>query len=257
MSAEILGIRHSLLQSKARHGFFTRLGGVSQGGYASLNCGIKTEDNPDHIIENRHRVAQEMGVADPYLWGGMQVHSTKVMYVTKNNCDRQEVDGGVTDDPDVVVSVLTADCAPVLFSTFDGRIVGASHAGWRGAAFGILEETISQMEALGAKTNEIIAVVGPCIDARHYEVREDMRQQVLDQDSHGGIFFKQVKDDQFLFDLGHYCVDRLRRRRVAIAALLGRDTLKDETHFFSHRRRTLAGGGPLGHQISAIACSKR
>lgn len=256
MSAELLVIRHSLLKDKVRHGFFTRVGGVSQGGYASLNCGIKTEDNPEHIAENRHRVAQDIEVADSHLWGGLQVHSAKVKYVTKENCERCEVDGGVTDDPDVAVSVLTADCGPVLFTTFDGRIVGAAHAGWRGAAFGVLEETIAQMEALGAKTNEIIAVVGPCIEGSRYEVKDDMRLQVLEQDSHAGVFFKQVTDDQYLFDLGHYCVDRLRRRHVAIAALLGRDTLSDETHFFSHRRRTLAGGGVLGHQISAIACNK-
>ncbi|CAI3949080.1 Copper oxidase (laccase) domain (YfiH) (PDB:1RV9) [Commensalibacter communis] len=257
MSSELLVIRHSLLKDKVRHGFFTRVGGVSQGGYASLNCGIKTEDKPEHIQENRHRVAQDIGVSDEYLWGGMQVHSAKVMHVTKENCDRREVDGGVTDDPDVAVSVLTADCGPVLFTTFDGRIVGAAHAGWRGAEGGILEETVTQMEALGAKSSEIIAVVGPCIDGSRYEVKEDMKQQVLDQDPHAGVFFKHVTDDQYLFDLGHYCVDRLRRRRVAIAALIGRDTLGDETHFFSHRRRTLAGGGPLGHQISVIACHKK
>ncbi|MDI2090863.1 peptidoglycan editing factor PgeF [Commensalibacter oyaizuii] len=256
MTAEPCVIRHSLLSNIVRHGFFTRLGGVSEGGYASLNCGLKTEDNPAHIQKNRHIVADIMGVDPQNLWGGMQIHSTKIEYVTKENCAADEVDGGVTNDPDIAVSVVTADCGPILLSTFDGKIVGAAHAGWRGAAGGILEEVVTQMENLGAKIHEIIAVVGPCIDGSRYEVKEDMRQQVLEYDPEGSSFFKLIRDDQYLFDLGHYCIDRLKRRRVGIVAGLGRDTLTDPKHFFSHRRRTLAGGGPLGHQISAIACYK-
>lgn len=247
-------IRHPLL--KVRHGFFTRIGGISEGGYASLNCGLKTEDNLEHVTENRRRVAQDMGVTFPNLWGGMQIHSAKVVHVTQENKFPYEVDGAVTTDPSIAISVLTADCAPVLFTTIDGKIVGAAHAGWRGAASGILEETVTQMEKLGAKTQEIIAVIGPCIAGDRYEVQEDMRQQVLEQDASGASFFRVMSDDRYLFDLGGYCIDRLKRRRVGMSALLGRDTLTDPTCFFSHRRRTLAGGGVLGHQISSIACAK-
>ncbi|CAK7192479.1 Polyphenol oxidase [Commensalibacter sp. Nvir] len=249
-------IRHPLLSNTVRHGFFTRLGGVSKGEYASLNCGLKTDDNFNCIKENRKRVARVMHVDPLFLWGGLQIHSTKVLCITKENNVLQEADGAVTNDPNIAVSVVTADCAPVLFSSFDGKIVGAAHAGWKGAAFGILEELITKMEELGAKTREITAIVGPCIDGNRYEVKEDMRRQVLEQDFKSHSFFRQINKEHYLFDLGHYCVDRLSRRRVGIVALLGRDTLSNPKYFFSHRRRTLSGGGALGHQISAIACAE-
>lgn len=254
MEKKPVAIQHSLLAQSAHHGFFTRIGGVSQGDYASLNCGYKSGDKPEYIAENREIVANYMGVSTQYLWGGMQIHSNKIIHVTKQDCFPYEADGAVTTDPDIAISVVTADCAPVLLSTQQGDIVGAAHAGWRGAAHGILEEVIDQMHSLGAKIKDIIAVVGPCIAATHYEVQEDMRREVLRQDPDGKVFFTPVREGYYLFDLGHYCVDRLKRKRVGIAALLGRDTFMNSTYFFSHRRRVLEKKTILGHQISSIVC---
>lgn len=247
-------IQHPLLSQYARHGFFTRIGGVSQGEYAALNCGMKSGDKAEYIAENRRIVAEHMGTEADLLWGGLQVHGTHIKRISRASHAICEADGAVTDDPDVVISVVTADCAPVLLSTKDGKIVGAAHAGWRGAADGILETVVDRMIGLGAESQDIVAVVGPCIAVTHYEVRDDMRQQVLEQDPLGQIFFTPVRDGFYLFDLGRYCVDRLRRKHVGIAALLGRDTFSDPQHFFSHRRRVVENGTVIGHQISAIAC---
>ncbi|MCT6852766.1 MAG: peptidoglycan editing factor PgeF [Commensalibacter sp.] len=254
MNCKPLAIQHSLLSNIVRHGFFTRIGGVSQGEYTSLNCGLKSGDNPHLIMENRKIVAEYMKVSPNYLWGGLQIHSNKVLWITKSNCIPVEGDGAVTTDPDIAISVVTADCAPVLFSTKTGDIVGAAHAGWRGAACGILENVVDQMEALGADRQDIIAVVGPCIAVTHYEVREDMRNEVLRQDPDGRVFFTPVREGYYLFDLGRYCIDRLRRKHVGIAAITGRDTFMDTTHFFSNRRRVMERKAVFGHQISTIAC---
>lgn len=254
MKHKPLAIQYPLLSRIVRHGFFTRIGGVSQGEYTSLNCGFKSGDDPELIKENRKIIAEYMQVSPHYLWGGLQTHSNTVFHISKSNCIPAEGDGAVTTDPEIAISVVTADCAPVLFSTKKGDIVGAAHAGWRGAAGGILENIVDQMMALGTKSQDIMAVVGPCIAVAHYEVQEDMRNAVLRQDPDGKIFFTPIREGYYLFDLGHYCVDRLRRKHVGIAALLGRDTFMDSSHFFSHRRRIQEGKAVLGHQISTIAC---
>lgn len=250
-------IRHPMLsQCQVRHGFFTRNGGVSVQAFTSLNCGLKTEDDPKAVQENRRRVAKEMGVAAECLWGAVQIHSTKVIAVKVGDKTTYEADGAITTEPDIAISVLTADCAPVLFSTPDGKMVGAAHAGWRGAAFGILEATIDQMVSAGAKAETITAVIGPCISAKGYEVREDMRSEVIGQDPSGTPYFASVGEGFYKFDLAGYCLHRLKRRGLIHCAALNLDTLSNEAHFFSHRRRVLAGGGPLGLQISSIACRK-
>lgn len=247
-------IQHPLLAQSTHHGFFTRIGGVSQGEYASLNCGFKSGDKPECIAKNRKIAADYMGVSAQYLWGGMQNHTAKIIHVTKENCLPDEADGAVTTDPDIAISIVTADCAPVLLSTRQGDIVGAAHAGWRGAAAGILEEVVDQMHLLGANHKDIVAVVGPCISSAHYEVQDDMRSEILRLDPEGKVFFTPIRDGHYLFDLGHYCVDRLKRKRVGVTALLGRDTFMNPTYFFSHRRRLQAKKAVLGLQISSIVC---
>ncbi|MBS1025953.1 peptidoglycan editing factor PgeF [Gluconobacter cerinus] len=237
------------------HGFFTRLGGVSPKPYDSLNCSLSSSDDLANVSENRARVARQIGVEPEKLLGLKQTHSDITVPVTRETVlwamgHGQDGDALVTDRPDVGVGVITADCGPVLLASEDGRIVGAAHAGWRGAVGGVLESAVTQMKALGA-TN-IRAVVGPCIGPESYEVGPDMRDAVLAQDGNAGVFFRVAeRAGHFMFDLPEYCSARLKAAGVQQVEVLGVDTLTDQ-RFFSHRRRTLAGGGHIGHQISAI-----
>ena len=228
----------------ASHGFFTRRGGVSQGAYASLNCGLRGADDPAHVAENRARAAAALGAVR--LVSLRQVHGPRVLQADPGWDTPPEADALVTDRPGLALGILTADCAPVLFEDRAAGVVGAAHAGWRGAVAGVLEATIAAMEHLGARRGRIAAVVGPCIAQPSYEVRADLRDAVGDD-----RFFAPGRDAaHFHFDLPGYCAQRLQG--IGQVALLGADTLADEARFFSHRRRTLAGGGPLGHQLSAI-----
>ncbi len=237
------------------HGFFTRLGGVSPAPYDSLNCSLSSQDDLANVTENRARVARAIGVEPDHLLGLKQTHSDITAPVTAETPlwvagTGQVGDALVTDRPEIGVGVITADCGPVLLSSEDGRIVGAAHAGWRGAAGGILESVVAQMVALGAVG--IRAVVGPCIAQESYEVGPDMRDAVLAYGTEGEIFFRSApRAGHFLFDLPGYCGFRLEQAGVRTVQILGVDTLRDP-RFFSHRRRTLAGGGHIGHQISAI-----
>lgn len=231
----------------ARHGFFTRRGGVSTGAYAELNCGLRGDDPPENVAENRARVARAMGAEPGALRSLRQVHGSRVVEADTPWDVLPEADGMVARTPGVALGVITADCAPALFQDPEAGVIGAAHAGWRGAVSGVLEATVEAMIGLGARRDRISAVIGPCIAQASYEVRADLRDAVAEP-----RFFAPGRDaEHFQFDLAGYCVARLRAAGVGAEAL-GLDTLADEARFFSHRRRTLAGGGPLGHQISAI-----
>ncbi len=242
--------------SFVRHGFFTRLGGVSEGPYASLNCSMRSGDDPAALAENRRRVAATFGLDAGRLLGVTQVHGAHVVTVTAPwQAGRgASADAMVTMRDDVALGVITADCAPVLFASRDGRIVGAAHAGWRGAVGGVLEATLEAMEALEVLPGDVVAVVGPCIAQTGYEVGTDMRDAALCADAEAAAWFSPgVREGHYQFDLAGYCMSRLRRAGAGQVTSVSLDTLTDEKRFFSHRRRTLAGGGPIGHQISVIA----
>ncbi|NHN87889.1 peptidoglycan editing factor PgeF [Acetobacter sp. LMG 1627] len=258
MSARLVpdSVVQSPYLSFVRHGFFTRIGGVSEGPYASLNCSTRSGDDPAAITENRARVAGFFGLPGDALLGVTQVHGDGVITVMEpwKPGEGQSADAMVTTREDVALGVITADCGPVLFASKDGRVVGAAHAGWRGAVGGVLEATLSAMEALGAAAADVVAVVGPCIAQKSYEVGADMRDAALAADGEAGAFFAPgIREAHFQFDLAGYCMNRLARTGVTALASVGLDTLPDERRFFSHRRRTLAGGGQIGHQISVIA----
>jgi hypothetical protein len=160
----------------------------------------------------------------------------------------------VTDRPGLLLGIVTGDCAPILFADARAGVVGAAHAGWRGAVAGVIEATIAAMEELGAKRRNIAAAIGPCIAQPSYEVAADLREAVLARDAADARFFADgARADRWRFDLPGYCLARLRSAGVANALALGEDTLANEDKFFSHRRATLAGGGPIGHQLSAVA----
>ncbi|MBS0559666.1 MAG: peptidoglycan editing factor PgeF [Proteobacteria bacterium] len=238
----------------APHGFFTRRGGVSAGPYASLNCSLSGQDDREAVLRNRALAAAAVGAAPAMLVGLMQVHGPDVVRVETPWApgDGPRADAMVTDRPGVALGIVTADCAPVLFASADGRVVGAAHAGWRGAVAGVLEATLAAMAELGAAAGTVRAVVGPCIAQHSYEVAADLRDAVLARDAADDRFFAPGRREaRWQFDLPGYCAARLRAAG-AEAAVLGLDTLADEARFFSHRRRTLAGGGPIGHQISII-----
>jgi len=239
----------------ARHGFFTRRGGVSTGPYASLNCALAGQDSREAILENRARAARALGADPARLVGLTQVHGIEVARVEVPWPPGQgpRADAAVTARPGIAIGIVTADCAPVLFADPIAGIVGGAHAGWRGAVAGVLEATLAAMEALGARRDRIVAAVGPCIGAASYEVAADLRDAVLMYDTADACFFSEGRrPERWQFDLAGYCVHRLRAAGAGSVSALGLDTLSEEERFFSHRRRTLAGGGAIGHQMSVI-----
>ncbi len=240
------------------HGFFTRLGGVSRGPYASLNCSLSRGDERDAVLANRARAARAIGGAPEHLVGLMQVHGAEVIEVTEPwaHGDGPRADAMVTARPGVVLGVVTADCTPVLFADTAAGVVGAAHAGWRGAVAGIIEATTAAMHRLGAR--QISAAIGPCIGQASYEVAADMRDAVLASDaSHGRFFSPGRRDNRWQFDLPGFCAARLAAAGIQTVSVVEADTAADEARFFSYRRSTLGGGGPMGHQISIIALDPR
>jgi polyphenol oxidase len=238
------------------HGFFTRRGGVSTGPFASLNCSLSSPDDRGAVLENRGRVADSLDIPRPHLLGCTQVHGTGVVHVETpwQPGAGPKADAMVTNRPGLALGIITADCAPIIFADPDAKIAGAAHAGWRGALAGIIEATIAAMTALGARTERIAAAVGPCIGQASYEVAADLRDAVLTHAPGDEKFFAAGRREaRWQFDLPGYCAARLRAAGVAQVAVTGIDTLTEEDRFFSHRRRTLTGGGPIGHQISVIA----
>lgn len=238
----------------ARHGFFTRRGGVSTGPYASLNCAWSGQDSRDAILENRRRAAGAVGAALSNLIGLTQVHGPDVVRVETpwRPGEGPRADAAVTATPGIAIGIVTADCAPVLFADAEAGVVGGAHAGWRGALSGVLEATLTAMEALGADRRRIAAAVGPCIGQASYEVAADLRDAVLARDPEDARFFADGRPERWQFDLAGYCAARLRAAGTGTVEALFLDTLSDEARFFSHRRRTLAGGGVIGHQMSII-----
>jgi YfiH family protein len=219
---------------------------VSTGPFATLNCSLSGADDPAAVAENRRRVAAAMGVDT--LVGLHQVHGADVVVVEAPwpPGAGPRADAMVTRRPGIGLGIVTADCAPVLFS--GPGIVGAAHAGWRGALAGVLEAAV---RAMGGKA--VRAAIGPCIGPESYEVAADLRDAVLARDASDARFFADGRPGHWLFDLPSYCAARLRAAGAEVVVVPA-DTLHDEARFFSHRRRTLAGGGQIGHQISVIAC---
>lgn len=237
------------------HGFFTRQGGVSAGGFASLNCSLSGKDDVAAVQENRARAMAALGLPADALFSVHQVHGRAVAVLEQPWMAeaRPMADALVTRRPGLALGIVTADCAPVLFADAGAGVIGAAHAGWRGAVAGILEATVEAMCAIGARRARIAAAIGPCIRQPSYEVAADLRDAVLARDPRDARFFADgARADRWQFDLAGYCAVRLDEAGIA-HEVLPYDTLSNEQEFFSHRRNTLAKGGPIGHQLSAIA----
>ena len=240
---------------RIRHGFFTREGGVSDGVYASLNCGPGSSDKPDSVAENRRRAMALMEMPEESLVTLYQTHSAEVVVVKEPWAPgaAPKADAMVTDRPGLVLGILTADCAPVLLADGKGGIIGAAHAGWKGALGGVLDNTVQAMVALGAKPAKIVAAIGPCIGHRSYEVGPEFPAPFLAEDPINADFFAPApKAGHALFDLPGYISRKLARLGVHEVTRVPADTLRDETRFFSYRRATLRAEADYGRQLSAI-----
>jgi len=235
------------------HGFFTRAGGVSEGIYQGLNVGLGSHDNRDHVVENRRRVAGWFGLDETRLVTVHQVHSPDVATVTAPfEHERPQVDAMVTATPGLVLGVLSADCGPILFADPVHRVIGAAHAGWKGALTGVLENTIDAMIALGAKRESIVATLGPSISAQAYEVGPEFVERFIAHDpAYAAFFTPSPKPGHAMFDLPGLTVKRLRGAGIP-GDMLGVCTYGDSKSFFSYRRTTHAGEPDYGRQVSAI-----
>ena len=234
--------------------FFSRQGGVSSGLYSSLNCGLGSDDNTSNVMENRKRIALNLGVEETHLAGCYQIHSPTVVKIEGPVTDeRPKADGMATNQIGVALGILTADCGPILFADPSRKIIGACHAGWKGALSGVAENTITAMEELGAERSAIIAVLGPCISQKNYEVGAEFKQQFCEQNQSFEKFFGIGKDaNHFQFDMQNFILEKLQNAGVQ-AAMTGHCTYADENQFFSYRRTTHRGEPDYGRQISAIA----
>ncbi len=235
-----------------RHGFFTRKGGASSGIFAGLNCGTGSSDQAEIVAINRARVAGAMGSDVDHLVTVHQVHSADVVTVTAALSDRPRADALVTATPGLVLAVLTADCQPVLFADARAGVIGAAHAGWKGAKDGVLEATLDAMEGLGAKRADIAAVVGPCISQTAYEVGQEFYEAFTDDTPDARRFFINGNGDRMLFDLPSYGLWRLRQAGVGHAEWTRHCTYRDPARFYSYRRTTHAGEADYGRLISVI-----
>lgn len=237
-----------------KHGFFTRIGGMSEGVYQGLNCAYSSGDDKDSITANRAKVAETLGVEVDRLVTVRQVHGAKVATISAPfKTDMPEADGIVTATRGLAIGVLTADCAPVLFADKKAKIIGAAHAGWKGAVGGVMEQTIAAMEALGAKREHIHAAIGPCIGPLSYEVGADFKKPFLEQDAENDMFFKPAaKDGHFIFNLPGYAVHRLKKAGINTVYDTQQDTLPNEDVYYSYRRSCQRKEADYGRQMSAI-----
>ena len=241
-----------------RHGFFTRHGGVSQGIYASLNCGLGSNDDAGNVLENRRRIADHLGGTSGAIVTLYQEHGTTAREVTSLPARDAlpHADAVVSATPGLVIGVLTADCAPVLLADAEARVVAAAHAGWRGALNGIVESAIREMERLGARRDRIHGAVGPCIGQNAYEVGPEFEDEFLKADpGHKAFFVRQSETARPHFDLPGFVLRRLHDARIAHAVSLATCTCENESLFFSYRRKTKLKEPDYGRQISAIVVS--
>ncbi len=255
MTVNVIGA-DNLKGKSIAHGFFTRCGGASQGIYQSLNCGIGSDDTAENIIENRRLAAGHLsGEACTPLLSCYQIHSNKAVTVTKpwREQDKPKADAMVTDKANIILSVLTADCAPVLFHDPKAHVIGAAHAGWQGALYGVIENTLQAMEDLGASRDAIYAAVGPCIGAKSYEVGDDFYEKFIAQNkSFAKYFWSGCDAAHHQFDLPRFVMAQLECSGVQSLWISDYDTYKSESLFYSYRRSCHKNEPDYGRQLSAI-----
>ena len=239
-----------------RHGFFTARGGVSTGVYESLNCGFGSQDDQALITENRRRVAASLGFKSDGLFGLRQTHSSDCVFIDASSdvgtAARPVADALVTGTTNRAISILTADCVPVLLAAPSAELVGAAHAGWRGAVGGVLAATVAMMIDQGATYQQIEAVIGPAIQQKNYEVGDDLRSLVLKTHPNAEVLFVLCGKRKYLFDLPGFVEMLLRAAGIHRVHNLNIDTYDESSGLFSHRQATHAVSPDSGRQISVI-----
>jgi YfiH family protein len=238
-----------------RHAFFTREGGVSGGIYESLNAGIGSNDDPAHVAENRRRMAEQMGVAPAHFLSVHQTHSSDVVVASEPwpSRSRPRADAIVTRSEGLAIGASAADCGPVLLADPNARVIGAAHAGWKGALTGIVEATVDAMEKLGADRNGIVAAIGPLIRQQSYEVGGEFVERFIEADAENGVFFiPAAREGHAMFDLAGYIRMRLENAGVLMIDDIGVDTYSDP-RFFSYRRSVHRKEPDYGRHVHAIA----
>ncbi|MBL4614019.1 MAG: peptidoglycan editing factor PgeF [Magnetovibrio sp.] len=238
-----------------RHGFLTREGGVSTAIYASLNCGPGSLDDSHAVVQNRKRALELLGLNGTQLLSCYQIHSPTVVQVNEpwEAQNAPQADAMVTNKSGLALGILTADCAPVLFCDGAAGVIGAAHAGWKGAVGGVLQATVSQMVKLGAQQNRVHAVAGPCIHQHSCEVGAELRLQVISQSAWADwCFERSPRAGHYQFDLPSYVSGELQRLNLGAVELIDHDTYGDEQRFYSYRRTTHRGEADYGRQISVI-----
>jgi YfiH family protein len=239
-----------------RHAFFTRAGGVSDGIYTTLNGGVGSNDAPDNVAQNRARMAQALGVEPHQLLTPYQIHSLDVVIADEPWAPekRPRADAVVTRKPGLAIGVSTADCGPLLFADADACVIGAAHAGWRGAFTGVIEATLAAMEKLGAERSRIAVALGPTIRQQNYEVGPEFVDRFETADRHNSRFFTaSEREGHAMFDLAGYIRDRLERAGLTQFEDLGFCTYAEPARFYSYRRATQRGEADYGRHINAIA----
>lgn len=247
----LLDIATSSLLDGATHGFLGRAGGASEGIYAGLNIGLGSDDDRDTIVENRRRALEGL-MPGGELVTVYQIHSPNVVTISGPLDERPEADAMVTDQPNLLLGILTADCVPVLFHDAKANVIGAAHAGWKGAIAGVTDNVITAMEALGASRKNIACAIGPCIAQASYEVDAAFRDRFLDADAGNDRFFGAGKPDHFQFAIEDYVAARVQASDVGSIEKLGLDTYAQEDRYFSYRRSCHRGEAGYGRQISLI-----
>jgi len=247
-----LDVITSPLLSGTPHGFFGRAGGASSGVFAGLNCGYGSSDQHDVVSINRARAAAALGVAHDRLAGVHQVHSGQAVTLDAPVSPAPQVDGMATATPGLALGILTADCQPVLFADRTAGVIGAAHAGWKGALAGVLEATVAEMEKLGAVRDRIAAVIGPTISQQNYEVGPELRDRFIAQDPDFARFFARGNGDRFQFDLPGFGCDRLRAAGLGQVAWTAHCTYENPARFYSYRRSVHRREADYGRLIAAI-----
>ena len=249
---KVINVQSSLLKN-FRHGFFTRKGGASKGIYKGLNCGISSSDDAKTVLSNRNLVAQHMGTYVDNIIGVNQIHSIEAIICDKKFEIAPKADALVTNTPGLLLSVLTADCQPVIFADKKNSVIGIAHAGWRGALNGVLTSTINKMEFLGAERKQISAVIGPCISQAAYEVDLDFFEKFTNPNKKNRSFFYYNSDTKkYHFDLPNFSLKLLKEANILSAEWTGHCTYNDPKRFFSYRRSCHKNEPDYGRLISAI-----
>ena len=243
-----------------QHAFFTRHGGKSTGLYTALNCGIGSNDNISSVLDNRAQAMKALNLSAGSLVTCHQTHSSKMIVITKANryATKHVGDGLVTSLPKVCLGILTADCSPILFSDEKNRVIGAAHAGWKGALNGILEATVNGMGSQGAEIGHIVCAIGPTIGPKSYEVGPEFKETFLDSDSTCNQFFaKSSRLGHYMFDLPSFIISRLSKIGINTVFNIDRDTYSDETSFYSYRRSSHKNEDDYGRLLSTIVINQK